>query len=109
MSRMATRMEMIAGTAKFRLKLSSDVFRQESKGPNAVRTKRPRKIGMVTRLKNGGPTVTLVPCTHSDKRGKRVPHRMVKHAASSSRLLNRKLDSRETTASSLFSLFRCSR
>src|SRR5205823_3578531 len=46
---------------------------------------------------------------HSDKRGKRVPHRIVKHAASSSKLLNRKLDSRETTASSLFSLFKCSR
>src|SRR5882724_4083161 len=108
-SRMAAAAEMTAGTAKFRRKLSSDVFRQESNGPNAVRTKRPRKIGIVTRLKNGGPTVTLVPCTHSDKRGKSVPHRMVKHAASSSRLLKRKLDSRETTASNLFSLLRCSR
>src|SRR5882724_51216 len=100
---------MIAGAAKFRRKLSSEVFLHESNGPSAVRNSRPRNMGIVTRLKNGGPTVTLVPCTHSERRGKSVPHRMVKHAASRRRLLNKKLDSRETTASSLFSLFRCSR
>src|SRR5580692_1886410 len=41
--------------------------------------------------------------------GKNVPHRMVKQTASRSTLLNRKLDSRETTASSLCSLLRCAR
>src|SRR5271170_693778 len=41
--------------------------------------------------------------------GKSVPHRMVKQAASSTRLLKRKLDSRETSASSLCSVFRWSR
>ena len=35
--------------------------------------------------------------------GKSVPHRMVKQAASRTRLLNRKLDSRETSDSSLCS------
>src|SRR3982751_5000002 len=109
MSRMASTKEMIAGTAKFRLRLSSEVLRHESNGPKAVRNNNPKNIGIVTRLKNGGPTVTLVPCTHSDKSGKSVPHRMVKQAASRSRLLKRKLDSRETRASSRFSLLRCSR
>src|SRR3954463_14639468 len=101
--------EMIAGPAKCRRKLSREVFLHESSGPRAVSSSNPRNIGIVTRLKNGGPTVTLVPCTHSDRRGKSVPQRIVKQAASSSRLLKRKLDSRETSASNLFSLFRCSR
>src|ERR1700761_3099380 len=41
--------------------------------------------------------------------GKTVPHKMVKQAASSTRLLNRKLDSRETSDSSLCSDLRWSR
>src|SRR5438270_8551719 len=109
MSTMAAAIEIMAGTAKFRRRLSSEVFRHESNGPSAVSSRSPRKMGMVTRLKNGGPTVTLVPWANSERRGKSVPHRMVKHAARSKRLLNKKLDSRETTASSLFSLFRCLR
>src|SRR5713101_237619 len=39
--------------------------------------------------------------------GKNVPHNTVKQATNRSRLLNRKLDSRETSDSSLCSLFRC--
>ena len=39
--------------------------------------------------------------------GKNVPQRMVKQTTSKSRLLNRKLDSRETSDSSLCSLLRC--
>src|SRR3954471_18713444 len=101
--------EITLGTAKFLLRLSSELLRHESSGPKAVSNRSPRKIGIVTRLKKGGPTVTLVPVIHSEISGNNVPHRMVKHAASNSRLLNRKLDSRETTASSRFSLFRCSR
>src|SRR5208337_2069395 len=41
--------------------------------------------------------------------GKNVPHSMVKQTTSNSRLLNRKLDSRETSDSSLCSLLRWSR
>src|SRR5208283_3838344 len=65
--------------------------------------------GMATRLKKGGPTVTLCPCTNSDRIGKNVPHKMVKQTTSRRRLLNRKLDSRETSDSSLCSLLRCER
>src|SRR5580658_2180587 len=41
--------------------------------------------------------------------GKNVPHNMVKQTVSKRRLLNRKLDSRETSDSSLCSLLRCER
>src|SRR5262245_42880855 len=41
--------------------------------------------------------------------GKSVPHRMAKVTASSTRLLNRKLDSRETSESIVFSEARCRR
>ncbi len=66
-------------------------------------------IGTFTRLKNGGPTVTFDPVTHSDSTGNSVPHSTAKHATSSTTLLNRKLDSRETSDSSRCSLFRVSR
>src|SRR5260370_42371049 len=44
-----------------------------------------------------------------DKIGKNVPHNIVKQTTSKRRLLNRKLDSRETRDSSLCSLLRCDR
>jgi hypothetical protein len=53
--------------------------------------------------------VTLLPCTYSEMTGNKVPHSTVKQAASRTRLLNRKLDSRETSDSSLCSVFRWSR
>src|SRR5262249_15612135 len=71
--------------------------------------KRKRNIGIFTRLKKGGPTVTFVPCTFSERIGNSVPHRTAKHATSNRTLLNRKLDSRDTSDSSLFSLFKCER
>src|SRR5271169_752460 len=46
---------------------------------------------------------------YSERTGKSVPQSTVKHAASRTRLLKRKLDSRETSDSSLFSAFRWSR
>src|SRR6266513_5185489 len=95
------------GIRKLRLMLSTEVLRQASSGPKAVSSNSNIAIGISTRLKNGAPTVTFVPCTHSDSSGKNVPQSTVKQAASSKRLLNRKLDSRETSASSLCSLFRC--
>src|SRR4029077_422263 len=65
--------------------------------------------GTFARLKKGGPTVTFVPCTHSESTGNSVPQSTVKQATSSSRLLNRKLDSREISDSSLCSLRRWER
>ena len=66
-------------------------------------------MGTFTRLKNGGPTVTFDPVTHSESTGNSVPHSTAKHDTSSTRLLNRKLDSRETSDSRRCSLFSVSR
>src|SRR2546422_76003 len=57
-------------------------------------------IWMFTWLKNGGPTVTLVPCTSSDRIGNSVPHNTENAIPTNSRLLNRKLASRLTIDSS---------
>ncbi len=102
-------MEQRAGKRKFRFRLSIDVLRQASSGPSAVSSSSMSATGTFTRLKNGGPTVTLVPCTASLSTGNSVPHNTVKQATSRIRLLNRKLDSRETSDSSLCSLLRCPR
>src|SRR5713226_1844200 len=94
------------GQVKFRRRLSVLVLRQARSGPTPVRKSSSMAMGTFTRLKNGGPTVTLVPVTHSLRMGNSVPHNTAKQEASSSRLLNRKLDSRETSDSSLCSLFK---
>src|SRR5690348_8092514 len=76
-----------------------------------VRASSARPSGMFTWLKNGGPTVTLVPWTSSDKMGNNVPHSTEKAIPMNSRLLNRKLasrltmDSRRASASSSGSRF----
>src|SRR3974390_155559 len=85
------------GTRKFRRRLSSDVCRHANSGPTPVRNTRNNPIGTLTLLKNGGPTVTLVPCTHSESTGNSVPHNTAKHDTSSTTLLNKKLDSRDTS------------
>src|SRR5215469_16235002 len=100
----AVRRASAVGQRKLRRKLSSDVLRHANRGPIPVRNTRKIPIGTFTRLKNGGPTVTLLPVTHSDKTGNNVPHNTAKHDTSSTRLLNRKLDSRDTSDSSLCSL-----
>src|SRR5271155_1692341 len=100
------------GRIKLRRTLLNDALRHASNGPIPVRKTRKRPIGKATRLKNGAPTVTLLPCTYSEMMGNSVPQRMVKQAASRTRLLKRKLDSRDTSDSSLCSdlrWFRCSR
>src|ERR1700677_4593551 len=89
--------------------LLKDALRHASSGPMPVSRRRKRPMGSATRLKKGAPTVTLLPCTYSEMMGNRVPHKIVKQAASSTRLLNRKLDSRETSDSSLCSDLRWSR
>src|SRR6185312_12803948 len=93
-----------AGHLKLRLMLSVEVLRQASNGPTAVSNRSSSATGTLTRLKNGAPTVILCPCTHSERIGNNVPHNTVKQATKSSRLLKRKLASRETSDSSLCSL-----
>src|SRR5271166_1473467 len=97
------------GITKLRRTRSSEVLRHASSGPTPVSTSRNNPIGTFTRLKNGGPTVTFDPVTHSDSTGNSVPHSTAKQATSSTRLLNRKLDSRDTSDSSRCSLFSVSR
>src|ERR1700693_540559 len=85
------------GRTKLRRMLLKDALHQARSGPIPVRKRRKSPIGRATRLKNGAPTVTLLPCTYSEVMGNKVPHKMVKQAASRTRLLKRKLDSRETS------------
>src|SRR2546422_4773186 len=75
-------------------------------GPIPVRPSSARPSGMFTWLKNGGPTVALVPWTSSERIGNRVPHRTEKAMPTNSRLLKRKLASRLTIDSSLVSAAR---
>src|SRR3974390_1408143 len=97
------------GHRRLRFRLSDEVLRHASSGPTPVRNTRNNPIGTLTRLKNGGPTVTFDPVTHSDSTGNSVPHSTAKHATSSTRLLNRKLDSREISDSTRCSLLSVSR
>src|SRR5271166_6510002 len=82
------------GHMKLRFTRSNDVWRHASSGPTPVSSTRKIPIGTFTRLKNGGPTVTFDPVTASDSTGNSVPQSTAKHDTSSTRLLNRKLDSR---------------
>ena len=105
----AVRTARAVGHTKLRFTRSNEVWRHASSGPMPVSSTRKIPIGTLTRLKNGGPTVTFDPVTHSDSTGNSVPHSTAKHETSSTRLLNRKLDSRETSDSSWCSLFSVSR
>src|SRR5579863_6665528 len=89
-----------SGQAKLRRNASKEVFRQARSGPTPVRSNRNSAIGTFTLLKNGGPTLILLRVNHSESTGKSVPHKTAKQAASKTRLLKRKLDSRETSESS---------
>src|SRR5437016_4263108 len=57
----------ITGIVKLRFRLAHDVLRHASNGPTPVSSSRKSAIGMFTRLKNGGPTVTLCPRIDSRK------------------------------------------
>src|SRR5439155_1386610 len=56
--------------------------------------------GTLTWLKKGAPTETFTPRAASERRGKTVPKKTVKVAATNSTLLRRKADSRDTIESS---------
>src|SRR5215471_16347439 len=105
----AVKIVSAVGHRKLRFRLSIEVLRHASSGPTPVSNTRKIPIGTFTRLKNGGPTVTFDPVTASDSTGKSVPHSTAKHETSSTRLLNRKLDSRETSDSRRCSLRSVSR
>src|SRR5215467_11686102 len=94
------------GHRKFRCRLSVEVLRHASNGPTPVRNNNNRPKGMFTLLKNGAPTLIRDPVNHSEKTGNNVPDNTAMQATSSTRLLNKKLDSRETSESSWFSLFK---
>src|SRR5947207_5394172 len=94
------------GTRKFLFMLSVDVLRQASSGPTPVRNIKSSPKGIFTLLKNGAPTLIRDPVNHSENTGNSVPDNTATQATSKTRLLNRKLDSRETSESSWFSLFR---
>src|SRR5271165_128140 len=94
------------GHPKFLFKLSLEVLRHASNGPTPVRNNIASPTGIITLLKNGAPTLIREPENHSEKTGNRVPERTAVHATKNSRLLNRKLDSRDTIESNWFSLLR---
>src|SRR5215470_7583507 len=88
-----------AGPAKFRFMLSLEVLRQASSGPTPVRSINNKPNGIFTLLKNGAPTLMRDPVNHSEKTGNNVPDKTATQATSSTRLLNKKLDSRDTRES----------
>src|SRR3984893_19524087 len=102
-------MPISSGPPKFLRKLAVDVLRQASNGPTPVRKSKNRAMGRLIVLKNGTPTLIFVPRTHSESTGNKVPEITAMQATSRIRLLNRKLDSRETSDSSVLSLRRESR
>src|SRR5215813_6980882 len=87
------------GQRKFLRRLSPDVFRQARSGPTPVRNSKRSPSGMLTLLKNGAPTLMRFPVNHSEKTGNSVPERIAMQATKRTRLLKRKLDSRETIES----------
>src|ERR1700736_1095154 len=95
-----------SGQPKFRFKLSVDVLRQASSGPMPVKNMSSNPMGMFTLLKNGVPTLIREPEIHSENTGNKVPESTAIQETSKIKLLNKKLDSRETTESSWFSLLR---
>src|SRR4029077_869029 len=95
---------IMTGQAKLRRSESNDVLRHASSGPTPVRSNKKSAMGTFTLLKNGGPTLILLFTTHSEITGNSVPQRTAKQAGRRMRLLNRKLDSRETKESSVLSL-----
>ena len=74
--------------------------RQAISGPMPVSASRPRPSGTFTELKNGGPTVILVPRTASLMIGNSVPQSTLNAMPTSTRLLYRNAASRLTMLSS---------
>ena len=73
--------------------------RHASSGPIPVNSTSPIASGVVTELKNGGPTERSSPVSASEISGKKVPQKITAQRLTSSRLLTRKTDSREASDS----------
>src|SRR5580704_8181314 len=95
-----------SGHTKFRFKLSIEVLRHASNGPTPVRNKSASPMGIITLLKNGAPTLMRLLVNHSENTGNNVPDSTAMHATRNNKLLNKKLDSRDTIESSIFSDFK---
>ena len=96
----------MTGPRKLRFMLSVEVLRHASSGPTPVKNISSKPSGIFTLLKNGAPTLMRDPVNHSEKTGNSVPDNTATHATSKTRLLNKKLDSRDTSESNWFSLFK---
>src|SRR5205823_12377122 len=94
------------GHKKFLRKLSVDVRRQANNGPTPVRNSKNSPMGIISRLNQTASRLIFSPETASEITGNSVPHNTAKQLARITRLLNRKLDSRDTTLSSCASLLR---
>src|ERR1039458_1254761 len=92
--------EAMPGYMKLRRRLSVEVRRQANSGPTPVRKRRNSPMGTIRRLYQSASSEILSPEMASLMTGNRVPQSTAKQLASRIRLLNRKLDSRETTLSS---------
>src|SRR6476646_6360550 len=99
-------MEPRIGQKNARFKLSSELRRQAMSGPTPVRNNKNKPIGMLILLKKGASTEIFSTFTASEITGNKVPHNTEKQLATRIRLLNKKLDSRETTLSIRDSVFR---
>ena len=66
----AATMPAATGFRKLRRRLSAEARRHAMSGPTPIRKSRARKTGMLTRLKNGAPTLTLTPRSASESSGK---------------------------------------
>jgi hypothetical protein len=78
------------GTTNWRRRFSGLAFLQAMRGPIPVSATRNSPSGTLTRLKNGGPTVILVPRTASDMIGNSVPQSTENAIPTKARLLKRK-------------------
>src|SRR2546429_8696562 len=84
------------GHMKLRRRLSIEVRRQENNGPTPVRNSRNSPMGTIRRLNQVASRLICSPLKYSVILGNNVPHSTAKQLASRTKLLNRKLDSRET-------------
>src|SRR5947207_2191854 len=90
----------VVGTRNCRLRLAIDARRHAINGPIPVNSRSKSPSGMLTVLKNGGPTVILFPRTASEMIGNSVPHKTENAIPTSTRLLYRNAASRLTMLSS---------
>src|SRR5690242_11873932 len=94
------------GQRNERFRLSSELRLHAISGPTPVSSSNAKPIGTLTPSKYALSTLIFSSVRISDTTGNRVPQSTEKQLATSSRLLNRKLDSRDKTLSSLLALFR---